>query len=131
MDAAALHDFGTRYTAAWCSGEPERVAAFFGERGSLRINDGVPAVGREAIAESARGFMVAFPDLIVAMDAVRLEGGRAFYHWTLTGTHTGPGGTGRAVRISGHEAWTFGADGLVAESQGHFDRAEYDRQLGA
>ena len=25
--------------------------------------------------------------------------------------------------------WTFGDDGLVAESQGHYDQAEYDRQL--
>ena len=30
---------------------------------------------------------------------------------------------------SGFEEWTIGDDGLVAESQGHYDRAEYDRQL--
>ena len=27
------------------------------------------------------------------------------------------------------EEWTFGDDGLVAESQGSYDQAEYDRQL--
>jgi hypothetical protein len=27
------------------------------------------------------------------------------------------------------EEWTLGADGLIAESQGHFDQAEYSRQL--
>ena len=32
-------------------------------------------------------------------------------------------------RITGFEEWTFGDDGLVAESLGHFDQAEYDRQL--
>ena len=53
----------------------------------------------------------------------------AVYRWTLTGTNTGPGGTGKAVRISGYEEWTFSADGLIAASQGHFDEAEYLRQL--
>ena len=37
--------------------------------------------------------------------------------------------TGKAVRISGYEEWTFGLDGLIAESKGHFDEAEYQRQL--
>ena len=48
---------------------------------------------------------------------------------TLTGTNTGPGGAGRAVRISGREEWTFGADGLIAGSKGRFDEAEYNRQV--
>jgi hypothetical protein len=48
----------------------------------------------------------------------------------LTGTNTGPGGTGRAVRISGYEEWTFEEDGLIAASKGYFDEAEYRRQLG-
>ena len=30
---------------------------------------------------------------------------------------------------SGLEEWTIGDDALVAESQGHYDQAEYDRQL--
>jgi hypothetical protein len=34
------------------------------------------------------------------------------------------------VRISGYEEWRFGADGPVAESEGHFDALEYNRQLG-
>jgi hypothetical protein len=33
------------------------------------------------------------------------------------------------VRISGFEEWTFGDDGLVAASKGHYDEAEYERQL--
>ena len=39
------------------------------------------------------------------------------------------GGTGNRVRISGLEEWTIDDDGLVAESQGHYDEAEYERQL--
>ena len=34
-----------------------------------------------------------------------------------------------SVRISGFEEWTLGEDGLVAESKGNYNQAEYDRQL--
>ena len=130
MDVAKLREFGTKYTAAWCSQNAASVAAFFAENGSLKINDGAPSVGRAAITAAAAGFMTAFPDMVVAMDSVSLDGRRAVYRWTLTGTNRGPGGAGKPVRISGNEEWTFGADGLIAESKGHFDEPDYNRQLG-
>ncbi len=129
MDAAQVRDFSTKYTAAWCSQNPASVAEFFAEGGSLRINDGEPSVGRAAITAAAQSFMTSLPDLVVAMDGVTLDGNNAVYRWTLTGTNTGPDGTGNAVHISGHEEWTFDADGLIAQSEGHFDAAEYERQL--
>ncbi len=131
MDIAQLRQFATRYTAAWCSQNAPSVAAFFAENGSLSINHAAPSVGRAAIAESAQSFMTSFPDMVVTMDEVRLEGDEAIYRWTLTGTNTGPEGTGKAVRISGYEQWKMGRDGLIAESKGHFDEADYQRQLGA
>ena len=127
--AGTLRDLATKYTAAWCSQDASRVASFFAENGSLTINDGEPSVGRAAITAAAQEFMTAFPDMIVAMDDVTADGGSAVYRWTLTGTHTGPGGTGKAVRISGFEEWTIGADGLILKSLGHFDEADYQRQL--
>ena len=57
------------------------------------------------------------------------HGDNAQYRWTLVGTNTGPGGTGRRVKISGFEEWTIGDDGLIAASLGHYDQAEYDRQV--
>jgi predicted ester cyclase len=71
----------------------------------------------------------AFPDLVVKMDDLTVEGPHVIYRWTLTGTNTGPGATGKAVRISGYEQWRFTDDGLIAESQGHFDQAAYQKQL--
>ena len=129
MTGEELQNFGRRYTAAWCSQDPAKVAGFFAEEGSLKINDGAPSVGRRAIAEAARGFMSAFPDMVVTMDGVGVAGDQVVYRWTLAGTNTGPGGTGKAVRISGYEEWTLGGDGLIAASKGHFDAAEYNRQL--
>jgi steroid delta-isomerase-like uncharacterized protein len=129
MELATLNEFATKYTTAWCSQDAARVASFFAEKGSLTINEGTPSVGRPAITAAAQEFMTAFPDMVVTMDSVTREGGHVVFRWTLTGTNTGPGGTGKAVRISGYEEWTMGDDGLIAESQGHFDEAEYRRQL--
>ena len=105
------------------------VAAFFSADGSLSINGGAPAVGRDAIREVVQGFMTAFPDLVLTMDDVRIEGDRAVYHWTFAGTNTGLGGTGQQVLFSGFEEWEIGADGLIARSLGHFDEADYRRLL--
>jgi uncharacterized protein (TIGR02246 family) len=129
MELAAIEDFAARYTAAWCSQDPTRVASFFAENGSLAINASAPSVGRTAIAASARGFMTAFPDLIVLLDAIEPDGTGFIYRWTLIGTNTGPDGTGNRVRIRGFEEWVIGADGLISTSLGHFDEAEYSRQL--
>ena len=124
-----LADFATRYAAAWSSQNPASLAAFYAENGSLTVNGGTPSVGRAAITATARVYMTAFPDMLVKMDKVSQGGSHAVFHWTWTGTNTGPGGTGKSVRIRGHEEWTIGADGLIAESKGHYDDAEYQRQL--
>lgn len=94
MDRGQLTDFARRYTAAWCSGEPARVAEHYSEAGSLTINDGEPSVGRAAISQAALSFMSAFPDLQVLMDDLRIQDPGIEYHWTLIGTNSGPGGTG-------------------------------------
>jgi uncharacterized protein (TIGR02246 family) len=124
-----LPEFATRYAKAWCSHDPEKVAAFFAENGSLSVNDGPPAVGRAAIAEIARGFIRDLPDMIVTWDTLTVTSNGAMFHWTLAGTNTGPGGTGNRVQISGYELWKIDNDGLIAESRGHFDAADYERQL--
>jgi predicted ester cyclase len=129
MNREELTEFAQRYAKAWCSWDPDGVAAFFAENGSLSVNDEPPAVGRAAIAEVARSFMSAFPDMKVSMDEVSPEPEGTKFHWTLTGANTGPGGTGKRVRISGYELWQFDGHGLVRESKGHFDAAEYERQL--
>jgi hypothetical protein len=95
----------------------------------LIVNGGTPSIGRPAITATAQGFMTAFPDMVVRCDSLGQEGRPVVFHWTWTGTNTGPGGTGSAVRIRGYEEWTIGPDGLIAESRGHYDEAEYQRQL--
>ncbi len=129
MTAAELTDFATGYAAAWSGQDPQALAAHYAEGGSLTVNEGVPSVGREAIAAKAQGFMTAFPDMVVTLDKVTKTEEGARFHWIWTGTNTGPGGTGNSVRITGYEEWTLSGEGLILESNGHYDEAEYKRQV--
>jgi uncharacterized protein (TIGR02246 family) len=80
MNNQTLTQFAERYTAAWCSQNAAGVAGFFAPDGSLTINDGTPSVGREAITAAAQSFMTAFPDLVVKMDNLTVEGPHVMYH---------------------------------------------------
>ena len=90
--AIHLREFASRYTAAWCSQDAARVAGFYSLDGLLRVNADATAVGRDAIAAVAQGFMAAFADLKVIMDDIAVDGDQTVYRWTLVGTNTGPGG---------------------------------------
>lgn len=76
---------------------------------AYEVGDGLPR-RREPLSEplskrsqAARGFYVALPDMQVFMDDLIVEGDRIEFHWTFTGT--------------------------IAASLGHYDQAEYARQL--
>ena len=122
MTSDELNDFAARYAKAWCSRNPESVAAFFAANASYTVNGGPPTPALEV----ARGFVRDFPDMTVTFDKLEPRGNRTAFHWTLTSTYAG---TRNRVRISGYELWKIDNDGLIAESSGHFDAAEYERQL--
>ena len=120
-----LEKFAARYAEAWCSHNPEAVVAFYAENASISVNGGAPA----PIAEVAQGFMRDFPDMSFIFDKFVSRADTTAFHWTLIGTNTGLGGSGKRVRISGYELWQIGNSGLIKKSEGHFDAAEYARQL--
>jgi steroid delta-isomerase-like uncharacterized protein len=123
--------FATRYANAWSSQDPVTFATLYAEDATFRINDGEPSIGRDAIAATARSFMTNFPDMVVRLVELRLEGDHVDFHWHWTGTNTGPGGTGNAVDLRGYERWLLNDNGLIREARGHMDDAEYQRQLNA
>ena len=124
-----LEAFAKSYAQVWCSQRPTFVSSFFSEDGVLQINDGSPAKGTEAITNVAKGFMDAFPDMVVSMDSLITKSDKTRFYWTLTGTNNGLNGTGNRVKISGFEEWTLNEDGLIQESKGYFDEKEYKQQL--
>jgi len=122
-DVEQIEQLARSYTEAWCSHDPARVAGHYRPGGTIAVNGGEPA----GIADVAAAFIAAFPDIEVFTDGlVMRDDGVVEYRWTFTGTSAE---TGRWVRIPGFEEWTIDADGAIAESRGHFDQAEYDRQL--
>ncbi len=125
ISQAAAAQLAADYTAAWNTGRPEAVAAFFAETGGIVINRGNRWPGRNGVAEMAAGFFADVPDLSLVCDGVRLMGDHMIYLWTFTGTHSG---TGRKLRISGVEEWDLDADLKVAASRGWFDPQEWARQ---
>jgi len=82
FDHDHFHELAARYSTAWCSHDPHRVAAFFAPQGSLSINGAAPAVGRAAIANAAQAYMAAFPDLHLTLDRIVVQQGCVEYHWT-------------------------------------------------
>jgi len=122
QDLEQIEQLARAYTEAWCSRDPQRVAAHYATGGTIAINGGEAA----PIAGVAESFVTAFPDIQVFMDDLVVDDDVVEYHWTFTGTSAE---TGKSVRISGFEEWVIGTDGLIAESRGHYDQAEYDRQL--
>jgi hypothetical protein len=73
--------------------------------------------------------VTAFPDMVVTLERMDKHGDHPVFRWIWTGTNTGPGGTGKFVRMTGYEEWTLDANGLITKSDGHYDEAEYQRQL--
>jgi nuclear transport factor 2 (NTF2) superfamily protein len=124
-DPAKLRNFAQRYADAWCSHDPEKVAMFYAKGGSISVNGAPPS----PIVDVARGFIQGFPDAVVTFDRLENTPNGIEFHWTFAGTNTGPGGTGNKVRISGYELWKIDNDGLIADSKGSFDAADYARQL--
>lgn len=128
-DLDKMIEFGQKYTDAWNSKVPEKMASFYAEDGTLTVNNGTPAVGREQLAQTAKSYMEAFPDLELTMDSLIKENETYRYYWTFKGTNTGPNGTGNEVDFSGYEEWTINDQGLVQKSIGKYNADEYTSQL--
>ena len=124
-----MEKFARGYAQAWSGVRPNFVALFFEEDGSLQVNDGDPAKGRNEIANIAKGFMTDLPDMVVRYDSIVNKDAGTEFHWTLIATNTGPDGTGNKVQVSGFEVWQMGENGRIQKSQGHFPSEEYERQL--
>lgn len=128
VDPNAARAMADAYTAAWNSGSPQAVAAFYAADGRIVINRGEPWIGREGIAEMAAGFFADVPDLSLVCDAVRCAGDHVAYFWTFTGTHAA---TKNRLRVSGWEEWDLDRELKVVASRGWYDAADYERQTAA
>lgn len=125
VDHETASRLAAAYTAAWNSGSPEAVAAFYAHDGQIVINRGTPWIGRKGIVDMAAGFFADVPDLALVCDDVRCAGNHVAYFWTFTGTHAS---TRNPLRVVGWEEWDLDADLKVAASRGWYDADDYARQ---
>lgn len=126
MTTEQLQEMAEAYAAAWTSGDPEAVVAFYADDGSIQINRGDVLKGREALLGMVSGFYAEFPDLKVYCDEFKSAGGHALFSWSLEGTHSE---TGNVVKCPGWEEWELNDEGKVKTSLGWFDADDYARQV--
>ena len=69
------------------------------------------------------------PDLKVSMDDLLDEGEKVIYKWTLEGINTGPGELGIEYVSAASRNGGSVPMARSAESEGHFDSEEYQRQI--
>ncbi len=74
--------------------------------------------------------MLALPDIVVGYNSLVTKPSGSEFHWTLTATHSGPGGTGNKAKVIGYELWQMGNNNRILKLQGHFPTEEYNRQMG-
>jgi steroid delta-isomerase-like uncharacterized protein len=76
----------------------------------------------------------AFPDLTARVSNVVVEGDRAAYMWSATGTHSAPylgaPATGRSVTAAGITISRFGEDGRIVEDWASWNRTSVLHRLG-
>jgi len=126
LNPNAVRKLAADYTAAWNSGDPDRVASFYAENGAIVINRSDAHQGREAMAAMAAGFFAAVPDLRLSCDDLRIAGNHAAFFWTFTGHDSE---TRNLLSVAGWEEWDIGNDLKVQSSRGWFDAEDYARQI--
>ena len=92
-----------------------------------------PIRGLDALRSHFQFYRSAFPDIDMIIQETIMEGDKIVWHWTLTGTNTGPMGeapaTGKEVRLSGISIGRI-VDGKIAEMGDFYNQASLLLQLG-
>ena len=92
-----------------------------------------PIRGLDALKNHFQFYRSAFPDIDMIIQETIMQGDKIVWHWTLTGTNTGPMGeapaTGKEVQLSGITIGRI-VDGKIAEVGDFYNQASLLLQLG-
>jgi steroid delta-isomerase-like uncharacterized protein len=123
-----------RQAEAWNAHDSQAIARFYAEDATLHDAGGQTATGRAAIAERARLYLDAFPDMRLEVGPIEVDGNTCTMEWTARGTHggslAGMPPTGRAVVVEGCDVAQFGEDSLIHSETDYWNEAAMMRQLG-
>jgi steroid delta-isomerase-like uncharacterized protein len=129
-----MTDLVQRLVDAWNSHDVERVMALYApDYHEEDVGQPGPSRGLDSVRRSVRRYMTAFPDLHLTVDDLLVQGNRASFLWTLSGTHRGglmnipP--SGRPVRVRGSTLLTV-EGGKIARNVRIWDMAGMLRAIG-
>lgn len=118
MTRSEIQDRLARHKENFVERDPEALAADHAPAGTFESPAAGMVAGRPAIEAVYRYWITAFPDLLLTWDDAVIDGDRAAFFWTLTGTATGPFygvvGAGGQVRATGAADYRFSEAGIVS-----------------
>jgi len=130
MSPGDLKSFGKKYAEAWSSHNPDNVLALHSETSRLSVNDGEPAIGKQAIRKIVQGFIESYPDLHIQVNDVVEKQNKIIFYCNVIATNSGPGGTGNKINMEVQEFWTFDENCKFIEINAYDDQEKFARHLG-
>jgi steroid delta-isomerase-like uncharacterized protein len=135
MDRQQVQDTVVARVEAFNTHDPDAVAAFYIEDAVSRdMGRDMALMGRAAIRESLATYFDAFPDVVMGISRIGVDGDTAFVEWHAAGTHREPyhgiPATGQHVEVDGCIVFNFAADGKITSEISYWDVASLLRQLG-
>lgn len=135
MDREQVVDTVTARVQAFNAHDADAVADFYIEDAVSRdMGRDMALMGRAAIRESLATYFDAFPDVVMGISRISVDGDTAFLEWHAAGTHREPyhgiPATGRHVEVDGCIVFSFTADGRITSEISYWDVASMLRQLG-
>ena len=115
--------------------DADAVAAFYIEEAVSRdMGRDMALMGRTAIRDSLATYFDSFPDVVVGISRISVDGDTAFLEWHASATHREPyhaiPATGRHVEVDGCIVFNFTAEGSITSEITYWDVASLLRQMG-
>jgi predicted ester cyclase len=129
---AKLKPVEDTYVHAWNMGNLETLNAICDPQVVVYIGMTSAYRGLDSLKQYIAGTRRMFLDIKLTVEEELYVGDRAMMRWTITGTHTGPGGvppTGMPFKVSGLTLSRF-VNGKLAEMRTEYDRLYSMQQLG-
>lgn len=118
MTRTDIQDLLARHKEAFAERDPEALAADHAPDGTFESPASGLVSGRAAIEQVYRYWMTAFPDLLLTWDDALIDGDRATFFWTMTGTASGPFygivGAGGKIHATGAASYRFNDEGILS-----------------
>ncbi len=135
MNREELQAIITARVEAFNAHDADAVAVFYIEDAVSRdMGRDMALMGRAAIRDSLATYFDSFPDIVMGISRISVDGDTAFLEWHASATHREPyhgiPATGHHVEVDGCIAFSFTSEGRITSEISYWDVASMLRQLG-